>query len=230
MRPGVDLLRSISILETCRPSLIERLNELAQFERLGPDEVLFREGDLLDDLHILLAGHVLTACRRAEEYIPVDIISPVRPQAFATVMRGCTAPFSATTITSARVAVIPARDLRATIKPNAPIVGFLNYALTNIVEKKIEVRDLKLLTATQRLAVFLLEQIEDLEVQPVQFPLPYEKRYVAVKIGCGKENLSRSFAALRSVGVSTKAGAVVVRDISALRAYVAVSHTTAADT
>jgi hypothetical protein len=116
------------------------------------------------------------------------------------------------------------------MKPKSPVVGFLSYALVSLDEKKTEIRGLKLLTATQRLAVFLLDQIEDSKLESARFPLPYEKRYLAAKIGCSKEYLSRSFAALRSVGVSTEGSVVVALDIPALRAYAELSQTTTADT
>ena len=52
-----------------------------------------------------------------------------------------------------------------------------------------------------------------------RFVLPFEKRLLAVKLGCTQANLSRAFPAVRSVGVNAKAGAVVIRDVAALRAY-----------
>ena len=96
---------------------------------------------------------------------------------------------------------------------------FLDYALSELNERTEEVCRLKLRSAAQRLADYLLDLIEDPAASPARFVLPYEKRFLAGRIGCSQPNLSRAFAALRPVGVSTKQGAVVVRDIAALRAF-----------
>ena len=53
-------------------------------------------------------------------------------------------------------------------------------------------------------------------MRPARFVLPYEKRFLAAKIGCTQENLSRAFAALRLVGVESLRGAVVISDVVAL--------------
>jgi hypothetical protein len=50
----------------------------------------------------------------------------------------------------------------------------------------------------RRLALFLLGQIKNPETQPAQFALPYGSLYLAAKIGCTQENLSRAFANLRA--------------------------------
>jgi CRP-like cAMP-binding protein len=72
-------------------------------------------------------------------------------------------------------------------------LGFFDYALTKLAEQAMEIFDLKLRTAIQRLAQFLLEQIKNPEIQPARFALPYDKRYLAAKIGCAQEHLSRAF-------------------------------------
>jgi hypothetical protein len=78
---------------------------------------------------------------------------------------------------------------------------------------------MKLRSSAQRLAAFLLRLADGTDVRPARFVLPYEKRFLAAKIGCTQENLSRAFAALRSVGVDSLRGAVVISDVEALRTF-----------
>ena len=78
---------------------------------------------------------------------------------------------------------------------------------------------MKLRSSAQRLAAFLLRLAEDTDVRPARFVLPYEKRFLAAKIGCTQENLSRAFAALRPLGVESQRGAVVISDVEALRTF-----------
>jgi CRP/FNR family transcriptional activator FtrB len=95
---------------------------------------------------------------------------------------------------------------------------FLDHALAGMREQALELCSMKLRSSVQRLAGFLLGLVEDPETSPARFVLPYEKRFLAAKIGCTQENLSRAFAALRRHGVETRHGVVVLRDVAGLRA------------
>jgi CRP/FNR family transcriptional activator FtrB len=65
--------------------------------------------------------------------------------------------------------------------------------------------------------------VSEAEPGPARFVLPFEKRLLAARIGCSQENLSRAFAALRRIGVETQRGVVVIRHLTALRAFAAQS-------
>jgi CRP/FNR family transcriptional activator FtrB len=135
-------------------------------------------------------------------------------------MLGVTAPTGARTITSVRLVIIPAPDLRAMIQAEPRLgTAFLEHALTSLRTQTLDTCHLKLRSAVQRLASFLIGLAEGSEMNPARFVLPYEKRFLAARIGCTQENLSRAFAALRRLGVETQRGAVVLRDVEALRAY-----------
>jgi hypothetical protein len=69
----------------------------------------------------------------------------------------------------------------------------------------------------------LLELTDGSDTTPARFVLPLEKRYIAAKIGCSQENLSRAFATLRRLGVESQRGVVVIRDIAGLKACASVS-------
>jgi CRP-like cAMP-binding protein len=221
MRPGIETLRKLPLFASFDAALLGKLNELGDLARFGPGEVLFDEGDRTDQLNILLTGYITTA--RAQPGgggALTDVIVPIRAIGFAAAMLGVATPFAARTVTSARLIIIPAAELRAMIAAQ-PRLGlpFLNYALHELSELTREVCQLKLRSSAQRLAEYLLGLIEDPELTPARFVLPYEKRFLAAKIGCSQENLSRAFAALRRVGVGSQQGIVIVRDVAALREF-----------
>ena len=221
MRPGIETLRGLKLFHSFDTALLARLNELGDLARFGPGELLFNQGDRTDALNILLSGYVTTA--RAQPGggdALTDVIAPVSTIGFAAALLGVAAPLAARTITSARLIILPAAELRAMIEAD-PRLGlpFLDHALHELTELTQEVYQLKLRSSVQRLAEYLLGLVEDPELTPARFVLPYEKRFLAAKIGCSQENLSRAFAALRRVGVGTQQGIVIVRDIAALRAF-----------
>jgi CRP-like cAMP-binding protein len=101
--------------------------------------------------------------------------------------------------------------------------SFLDGALLEAYEQAREIRSLKLQSSVQRLAAYLCGLIKDPNESPARIVLPIEKRRLAAKVGCMEENLSRAFAALRSIGVITERSVVVVRDVPALRAFASAS-------
>jgi CRP/FNR family transcriptional activator FtrB len=129
-------------------------------------------------------------------------------------------------VTSARVIVISAPELRTMIR-RVPALrsSYFDYALNDLRELTVENSRLKLRTSTQRLAGYLLSLANDPEISPARFVLPFEKRFLAARIGCSQVNLSRAFTALRAVGVSTRAGVVVIKEIPVLRDYAGLSPT-----
>ena len=221
MRPGLDTLRALPLFASFDEELLLKLNDLSDLARIGPGEVLFTEGDPADQLYILQSGYV-TICRMQADggEALTDIVGAVRPLAFATVLLDLPAQFGAKTVTSCRVVMIPTGELRAIIDAKPLLcMPFLDYALTEARELELVAAQLKLRPAAQRLAEYLLGLIDDPELSPARFVLPYEKRFLAGKIGCSQENLSRAFAALRRIGVDTQQGVVVVRDVGALRDF-----------
>jgi CRP-like cAMP-binding protein len=225
MKPGIEALAALPLFASFSASQIAALNNLADLARLGPDEVLFREGDQMAELNILLAGFLAETQGKNGEDALTDVIGPVRPIGFAPAMLGTASPTGARTITSARLIIIPAADLRAMIRAKPALaLPFLDHALAGMREQTLELCSMKLRSSVQRLAGYLLGLVEDPEMSPARFVLPYEKRFLAARIGCTQENLSRAFAALRSRGVETQQGVVVLRDVPGLRAFAGLSE------
>jgi CRP/FNR family transcriptional activator FtrB len=223
VRPGIEALTALPLFASFSAAQIAALNNLADLARLGPEEVLFREGDQPAELNILLSGFVAETQGKNGENATTDIIGPVTPIGFASAVLGAALPTGARTITSARIIVIPAPDLRAMIRAKPALaLPFLDHALSGMRAQTLELCAMKLRSSVQRLAGFLLGLVEDPDMSPARFVLPYEKRFLAAKIGCTQENLSRAFAVLRSHGVETQQGVVVLRDVAGLRAFAGV--------
>lgn len=222
MRPGPDLLRKVPLFSPISDALLDEINGLADLERLGPDETLFEPGAGIDALHILLAGYVVTWRERAGRVALTDLVGPIRMLGFPAVMLAMPTLIGARTAAAARVVTVPAAPLRELVRSREELcASFLERALVEVHELTTEICELKLYSSAQRLGSFLLEFAEGAKEKPVRFVLPYEKRFIAAKIGCSQENLSRIFGSLRRFGVQTRGAAVFVDDIEALREFVA---------
>ncbi len=220
MRPGIETLRSLPLFAPLPAARLGRLNEAGDLQRVGPDEPLFAHGERLRDLHILVAGFV--ACIHVQpgnRQVAIDVLGPPAPLCLPAALLGLPTAAGVRTISSARFVLLPIAEITALLLDEPGLeAAFLEHALRDLHALTEEIANLKMRSSIQRLAAFLLDLISEPEVDPARFVLPYEKRFVAARIGCSQENLSRAFAVLRRIGVETKGGIVVIKDIVALKA------------
>lgn len=214
MRPGIETLQSLPFLANFPPDWVAKLNEAADFVRVGPNEIVAHIGEEARDLHVLVGGFI--AAIRAQ--VVIDVFGPVTPLCLSPALQGLPLPITLQTITSARLVSIPAAILRVMIS-DAPRLAlpFLEHSLKVITELTEADYALKQHSVPRRLAVHLLSLVTDSALCPARFVLPYEKRFLAGKIGCSRENLSRAFASLRPLGVTTVGRVVVLNDVLKLR-------------
>jgi CRP-like cAMP-binding protein len=221
MKPGLEALRGLPALGDSDADLLGRLNEVADLVRVGPDEELFPGGEILRELTFLLVGHVgMVHTDPGSRQVLLDVLQPVRPLCLAAALLGLPTPAGARTVTSARLIVVPLPELQAMIRDDAALgLRLMGYSLNETLTLTQEIYALKLRSAVQRLAAYLLGFVNEGELRPARFVLPIEKRMLAARIGCSQENLSRAFATLRRIGVETQRGVVVMRDVPALRVF-----------
>ncbi len=218
-----DLLRLTPLFETLEDRLIDDLASITQQVRLPADAHVCRQGTAPQHLHVLLEGQVaLWAVAPDGSRAAVEVVRPPGYFVLATVLSRLPHLMSAQTVSPAHLLLIDTNGLHALL---ARDVGLANAMLRaealNFRTLVRQVQDLKLRTAAQRLGCYLLALADRPDTPTTQFRLPFDKRLLAARLGCRQENLSRAFAALRSVGVETHGSRVVLHDIPALRGFAA---------
>ena len=226
MHPGLDLLRSVPFLSDCSEAEFDALHEAGDLARVGPNDVLHSEGEVVREINILLTGYVgATRLHPNGSIVLVDVIQPVRPLSLPAAWLGKPARAGMQMLTSGRLIVFQMEDLRAAVDRHPTLERPLfELALGELHSLELEAYDLKLRSAPQRLAKYLLSLVTEPEQTPARFVLPFEKRLLAAQIGCSQEHLSRAFAALRPLGVETQRGVVVLRDLERLRSFAGVGR------
>jgi CRP/FNR family transcriptional activator FtrB len=187
------------------------------------DTVLFRQGQQPDFLHVLIEGRVgLMGVGMDDRQVVVEFMEPGESFILAAVLTDAPYLMAARTIQRSRVLLIPAGTLREHVSANARLaVGMLASLSRHYRMMVRQVKDLKLHSATERLGCYLLalgEQKTAGTDGPVTLTLPVEKALLATRLGMSPENLSRAFANLRSAGVKTSGGTVMIADMAELRA------------
>jgi CRP/FNR family transcriptional regulator, transcriptional activator FtrB len=216
-----ELLRLTPIFESLEDRLINGVAAITHEVRMAEDTVICRQGDPAQHLHVLLEGRVaLWASAPDDSRAAVEVIRPPGYFVLATVLSGLPHLMSAQTVSSSYLLAIDSEELRALVEREVDLANaFLRAEALNFRALVRQVQDLKLRTAAQRLGCYLLALCSDPEATTDKFRLPFDKRLLAARLGCRQENLSRAFAALRSVGVETHGARVILHDIPALRNF-----------
>lgn len=221
IRPGLPALTALPVFAPLGAKPLALLNQASDLARLGPGEDILAEGETPADLIFLVAGAaaaVQGSARRGGTM--TDLVLPPAAIAGPAALMGLPALAGFRTIVSSRLIIVPLPALRGLLERDADLARrFLALALGDLHRLQADAYKLKLCSSAQRLAEYLLELAAHTNLAPPRFVLPFEKRYIAGRIGCSQENLSRAFAALRRVGVHTQGGVVVLRDVPALRAF-----------
>ncbi|OJW26798.1 MAG: hypothetical protein BGO51_03100 [Rhodospirillales bacterium 69-11] len=197
--------------------MIDDLAKIGDVTGFGPDEDILLAGESPRALHILLSGFAVETQERLGRSVATDVVGPFCPIQLAQTLAGTPAKTRVKTITSARIVLLQALELRSLVQQQEELLRTMFTHTLRAVEFTAEqLRHIKLTSAVQRLAQFLLARMDLSAGPPGRIILPYEKRYLAGKLGCSQETLSRAFAALRKLGVASKGSVVVVKDAVSL--------------
>ncbi len=190
---------------------------LRQFDR---DEVLFQAGDSPEYLYVLIEGTVqLSAATTGQREAVVELLRPVDTFLLAAAL--VVQPYlrSARTVEPSRILLIPLQLLLGELKTNPDltftVLGSLAQQYRHLVS---EIKNLRLRTAAQRLAVYLLRLVES-EGHDQGAHLPHDKKLLADRLGMTPESFSRAIAELRQHGVDVRGEDVRITDADELRQF-----------
>ncbi len=202
---------------------LRRLLAYAQVEELARGAVLFREGAQSEFVHYVLEGSIgLAASAEKPEGTIVEIFR--EDEIFVAPAAMLRLPYlvSAVVLAPARVLAIPAAVFRAVLERDPGLARGMAEVLARHWRLLVEqLKDLKLRTAGERLAVYLLGLAGSAKVgHPAVLDLREPRKSLAARLNMTPENLSRAFVALRAYGVAkTGRTGVRIEDVARLRAF-----------
>lgn len=226
MHPGGKLarrLRSAGPFARLSDQTLGRLLAYARVEELPRGAVLFREGTQAEFVHFVLEGSIgLVATAEKSEGTIVEIFR--EGETFVAPAAILRLPYlvSAVALAPARVLAMPAAVFRTLLEGDQGLALGMAEVLARHWRLLVEqLKDLKLRSAPERLAVYLLGLAGGAKAgHPVVLDLREPRKSLAARLNMTPENLSRAFAVLRGHGVS-KNGRTGVRiaDVARLRAF-----------
>lgn len=184
-------------------------------------ETLFQQGEPANSFFVVLGGWVkLYRVTPDGNEAVVGMFRRGETFAEAAMFLGGRYPVSAEVATDARLLRVDGQLLRQRIKAEPELalsmLASASYHLKSLVE---QIEHIKLLSAPQRLAEFLL-RLSPVREGETTIELPYEKALIANRLAMKPESLSRALAKLRPLGVSVDREHVSIVDVRVLAQFV----------
>jgi CRP-like cAMP-binding protein len=216
-----NIVRATPLFGAMPPEVVQSLVGHSSPRLCEKGVVLFQQGDRAKDFFLMLEGWV-KLYRLTPEGDEAVVAVFKRGETFAegAMFIGGRYPVSAETVAPSRVLQIDGTALRRKIHEN-PEIAFAMLASASAHLKALvdQIEQIKLLSAPQRMAQFLLRLCPGTTGSAV-VGLPYEKALIANRLGMKPESLSRSLSRLRSLGVTVDREQVRIADVERLAAFI----------
>ncbi len=214
----LQIITRIPLFRGLKPETVRLIIGPATAVTVRAHSVLFRQGDLATAFFIMINGctkHYRLSFSGEETVIQVLIEGDSFGEAIA--LTGARFPATAETVTDARIVRIPADHVVRCIQENPNIARAMIASTSQRFQALMQqVEQLKAQSGIQRLAEFLAS-LAPVTSGPCVVALPYDKTLIAGRLGLQPESLSRTFAKLKSAGVTVRSAHVAVRDVAKLR-------------
>lgn len=210
-------LRDFPLFASLDEATLHRLTLDAKVETYADGDVIFRQGDAVAAIMLIVRGFVklLRTAPCGDETL-VSVRSDGASVNDAPTVAGEAFHVSAEAVGPTSILKLPAgRFARLMSESPALAAAALDDAKRKIAELIGEIESLKAQSADRRLARFILS-LCPANTDSCRFRLPYDKRLVAAQLGVTQETLSRSFARLREFGVRTETRDVSVESVTRL--------------
>ncbi len=176
-----------------------------------------RQGEKPEFLHVVLSGAVGLFVEDPRGEALVEFFGPGDVFILPAVMLDAPNLMNARLVEDGRVLFWPAATFRAQLRAHGELAYGATLVLSTYWRTLIgQIKDLKLLSAIERLSARLLE-LAPRKAGPVTLTLPGGRRLIAGRLGVTPQSLSRAFATLRPLGVTGNGRQVTIAEPGRLR-------------
>lgn len=216
----VALLRRAAIFADLPDEELTPIAEVAAVGEIAAETQLAEQGERPRFLYLLLDGQIgVDVLGPDGTGSVVDVREPIDLFPLAAVLTDAPHLVSARAISEATLVAIPAAAFRAIAQSHPRLAFSMLVSLSNQNRDWLrQMNDLKLLSAAQRLARYILSLGRERGAD-APIALPLRKHFLASRLGTTPENLSRAFAVLREQGVATHGSQIVIGDAKRLAAF-----------
>lgn len=178
-----------------------------------------QQGEKPEFLNVVLSGRVGLFGESPREAALIEFFGPGDAFILPAVMLDSPYLMTARLLEESRLLFWPAAAFRAQMRVNGSLAYGATLLLSSYWRTLIgQIKDLKLLSAIERLSAFLLA-LAPRQTGSVTVTLPGGRRLIAGRLGVTPQSLSRAFAALRPLGVTGSGRNVSISDPARLRQF-----------
>lgn len=187
----------------------ERLLSEAQQRHAPASSLLLQQGQPAERFFLVLSGRVklFRISADGQEKV-VEIIHPGQTFAEAVMfMQHAVYPVCAESLDTVELVSFPNRlMLHLLAEHPATCLHLLGHLSIRLHQRLGEIETLTLQNATQRFALYLIQQLENRAVDSAEIDLQLPKRLIAARLSMQPETLSRTMARLRQAGLIESRG------------------------
>ena len=224
-RTDLALVRHATLLSGLPARQLVAMLAPSFVQPLPAGAVLCRQGEKPDFLHIVVSGRVGLFGESAGDEALVEIFGPGDAFIVPAVVLDMPSLLTARLLEEGRILMWPALSFRRQVRSNAALSHGAMLQLCGYWRLLIgQLKDLKLLSASERLAALLLSLAPrgaGTGAGTARVTLPGNRSLVAGLLGVAPQSLSRAFAGLRPIGVSGGGREVTIADVGRLREFAA---------
>lgn len=182
----------------------ERLIAQSHEQAFSAGELLIQQGQPAERFFLVLKGRVKLYRISADgQEKVVEIIHEGQTFAEAVMfMQRSEYPVCAETLEAVQLVSVPNRLMLTLLQENPQAcLRLLGHTSMRLHQRLGELETLTLQNATQRFALYLIQQLEDRAQETVDIELPLPKRLIAARLSMQPETLSRIMARLHQEGL-----------------------------
>lgn len=220
MKPeDADAIRHLPLFREAKKETFARMMRTGLLQRFPPGVTIINEADRADFLHVVVDGLVEMFAADGERETTISLVRPMGTFILAAVLNDQAYLQSARTLGKSQLLMIPAEHVRSALGADA---GFRTAVVTELARGYRctikELKNQKLRTGAERLANWLIQNMAHSRTESI-IELDFEKRKLSSLLGMTPENLSRAFATLKDLGVSSAGSSIHVGDVEALHRF-----------
>lgn len=210
-------LQHIPLFAACSEQDLDWLANAAQERRLDKGQVLFRQGDPCDGMHLLIVGIVkLALLRRGGVEKVVEIVQAGQSFGEAVMFLGQAYPVTAEALEDGLALFLPAPVLMQALERDSRFASRMLAGLSMRLRSMLaEVESATLASATERVVSYLINAMG--EQSQGSLTLPVNKQVLASRLNLSPESLSRIFQKLSAqAGVTVDGRVIHISDVNML--------------
>jgi CRP/FNR family transcriptional regulator, transcriptional activator FtrB len=216
----VAALKRLPLFASVDPAVCDGVLQNARLHDFAVGSVLFREGEPAEWLNIALDGHVVLKTKDGSgRKAIIEFVGPGQPFIVAAVLLAKPFLMTAQVVESSRIVLIPADGFRHAVEGDLSLSAALNRVTAENWRSLVgQVKSIKMRTASQRLAAFLVSLVDKRNGEAT-VQLPCERRMLAAWLGMVPTSASRAFRDLASLGVEGRGRRLRIRSLGRLAEY-----------